>query len=110
MANVGLNGQCTSGAHLPGLDFPASLKAQGLQGERGAGRTRCTGHCPAGAPAGPVPETSSLRLRPKQSQPPQIPVSATTSSDLEAEALDHAARPVAACAQRQTLADEIPRS
>lgn len=68
-ANVGLNGQCPYGAHTSCPQFPS--KKQSLQGVRGAqaGLGAHTG-CLLGPPGGPVPETSSPWLRPKQPRPP----------------------------------------
>lgn len=62
VANVGLNGQCTSGACLLHvLDFPAPLREQGLQGE-GSRQDKVHRALPC---RGTVPETSSLWLKPK---------------------------------------------
>ena len=67
--NVGLNGQCPCGAHTSCPQLPS--RKQGLQGVRGeqAGLGAHTG-CLLGPPGGPIPETSSPWLRPKQPRPP----------------------------------------
>lgn len=101
VANVGLHGQCTSGARLLHvLDFPASLREQGSQGE-GSRQDKVHRVLPC---RGFVPETPSLWLKPKPLGNSCFSHTVTFSKQQQPSATQP---DLAACAQKQTLADEL---